>query len=60
MIEFIQTLGKGIVQGFRQFITNDLSSYVPLFILAAIIIIAVKVKSWLHIVISSATLSFRA
>ena len=48
MIEFIQTLGKGIVQGFLQFITNDLSSYVPLFILAAIIIIAVKVKSWLQ------------
>ena len=48
MIEFIQTLGKGIVQGFRQFITNDLSSYVPLFILAAIIIIVVKVKSWLQ------------
>lgn len=48
MIEFIQTLGKGIVQGVRQFITNDLSSYVPLFILAAIIIIAVKVKSWLQ------------
>ena len=48
MIEFIQTLGKGIVQGFRQFITNDLCSYVPLFILAAIIIIVVKVKSWLQ------------
>lgn len=46
MIEFIQTLGKGIVQGIRQFITNDLSSYVPLFILAAIIIIAVKIKAW--------------
>ena len=31
MIEFIQTLGKGIVQGFRQYIDNDLSSYVPLY-----------------------------
>ena len=45
MIEFIQTLGKGIVQGFRQYIDNDLSSYVPLIIIAAVLIIAVKIKS---------------
>ena len=44
MIEFIQTLGKGIVQGFRQYIDNDLSSYVPLFIIAAVLIIAVKIR----------------
>ena len=48
MIEFIQTLGKGIVQGFRQFITNDLNSYVPLFIIAAVLIIAVQIKSWIQ------------
>jgi hypothetical protein len=48
MIEFIQTLGKGIVQGFRQYIDNDLSSYVPLFIIAAVLIIAVKIKSWIQ------------
>ena len=45
MIEFIQTLGKGIVQGFRQYIDNDLSSYVPLFIIAAVLIIAVQIKN---------------
>ncbi len=42
-MEFIQTLGKGITQGFSQFITNDLHSYVPLFIFAAVVIIG----SWL-------------
>ena len=45
MLEFFQTLGKGIVQGFSQFITNDLSSYVPLFIIAAVLIIAVQIKN---------------
>ena len=39
MMEFIQTLGKGITQGFSQFITNDLHNYVPLFIFAAVILI---------------------
>ena len=48
MIEFIQTLSKGIVQGFRQFINNDLSSYVPLFIIAAVLIVAVQIKSWIQ------------
>ncbi len=38
MMEFIQTLGKGITQGFSQFITNDLHNYVPLFIFAAVLI----------------------
>ncbi len=37
---FVQTLGKGIIQGVKQFISNDLQDYVPLFILAALFIIA--------------------
>ena len=37
---FIQTLGKGIIQGVKQFISNDFQDYVPLFIFAAIFIIA--------------------
>ena len=45
MLEFFQTLGKGIVQGFRQYITNDLSSYIPLFVIAAVLIIAVQIKN---------------
>ena len=36
---FFQTLGKGVVQGFKQFVTNDLGNYVPLFIFAAIVLI---------------------
>ena len=36
---FFQTLGKGIVQGIKQFVTNDLGNYVPLFIFAAIVLI---------------------
>ena len=44
MMEFIQTLGKGIVQGFSQFITNDLSSYVPLFIIAAVLLLGMLIK----------------
>ena len=47
MIEFIQTLGKGIVQGFSQFITYDLNSYVPLFIIAAVLLIGMQVKRWI-------------
>ena len=43
-MEFIQTLFKGIIQGISQFITNDLASYVPLFIIAAAILVIVKVK----------------
>ena len=37
---FMQTLGKGVLQGIKQFISNDLQDYVPLFILAAIFIVA--------------------
>ena len=48
MIEFFQTLGKGIVQGCRQYITNNLSSYVPLFIIAAVLLIAVQIKNWIQ------------
>ncbi len=36
---FFQTLGKGVVQGIKQFVTNDLGNYVPLFIFAAIVLI---------------------
>jgi len=36
---FFQTLGKGVVQGIKQFVTNDLENYVPLFIFAAVILI---------------------
>lgn len=39
MMEFIQTLCKGVAQGFSQFITNDLHNYVPLFIFAAVVLI---------------------
>ena len=31
MLEFMQTIGKGIIQGGKQYIDNDLSSYVPFF-----------------------------
>ena len=48
IMEFIQTLGKGIAQGFSQFITNDLSSYVPLFIIAAVLMIGLQIKKWLQ------------
>ena len=38
--QFFKTLGRGIVQGFNQFIDNDLQSYVPLFIIAVVLIVA--------------------
>ena len=38
---FFQTLGKGVVQGIKQFVTNDLENYVPLFIFAAVILIGI-------------------
>jgi hypothetical protein len=47
-MDFFQTLGKGISQGFEQFITNDLASYIPLFLLAAVLIIAVLIRNWIH------------
>ena len=47
MIEFVRTLCKGIAQGFGQFINNDLKSYVPLFVVAAVLIIVVLIKNWI-------------
>jgi hypothetical protein len=47
IMEFIQTLFKGIIQGVSQFITNDLHNYVPLFIFAAAILVIFKVKDWI-------------
>ena len=38
MMEFMQTLGKGIMQGINQFIDNDLHNFIPLFIFAAVLI----------------------
>ena len=37
---FIQTLCKGTVQGVSQFIDNDLKDYIPLFLFAAVAVIA--------------------
>ena len=36
----IQTLGHGILQGFKQYIDNDLSDQLPLVIFAAVAIVA--------------------
>jgi hypothetical protein len=47
-MEFFQTLGKGIAQGFNQFITNDLKSYIPLFIIAAVLLIGVLLRNWIR------------
>ena len=44
MMEFMQTLGKGIVQGFNQFIQNDLKSYIPLFVFAAVVVLFTLLK----------------
>ena len=41
---FIQTLGKGILQGFRQYIDNDLQDQLPLIIFAVVAIAAVVLK----------------
>ena len=45
-MDFFKTLGKGITQGFEQFINNDLENYIPLFIIAAVLIIAVLIRNW--------------
>ena len=45
MIELIQTLAKGVIQGVKQFITNDLESYLPLFIIAGVLIVFVLLKN---------------
>ena len=44
MIEFMQTLGKGFIQGFKQFIDNDLQSYTPLFLFAAVALAVFFIK----------------
>ena len=41
---FIQTLGKGILQGFRQYIDNDLQDQLPLIIFAVVAITAIVLK----------------
>ena len=44
MMEFMQTLGKGFIQGFKQFIDNDLQSYTPLFVIAAVVLAVCLIK----------------
>ena len=44
MIEFMQTLGKGIMQGFNQFIDNDLQTFMPLFVIAAVVLAVFLIK----------------
>ena len=41
---FMQTLGKGILQGIRQYIDNDMKDQLPLIVIAAVVIIAVVLK----------------
>ena len=40
----MQTLGKGILQGIRQYIDNDMKDQLPLIVIAAVVIIAVVWK----------------
>jgi len=49
MIELIQTLAKGVIQGVKQFITNDLEGYLPLFIIAGVLIVFVLLKDLIQI-----------
>jgi hypothetical protein len=44
MIEFLQTLGKGVMQGFNQFIDNDLQDFMPLFVIAAVALAVFLIK----------------
>jgi len=41
---FMQTLGKGIIQGTKQYIDNDLQNYVPLFLFAAVALAVFFIK----------------
>ena len=41
---FMQTLGKGIIQGTKQYIDNDLQNYVPLFLFAAVALAVYFIK----------------
>ena len=38
-MELIQTLAKGVIQGVKQFIANDLETYLPLFVIAGVMIV---------------------
>ena len=44
MIEYMQTVGKVIIQGVREYIDNDLENYIPFFIFAAIFLIASLIR----------------
>ena len=50
MMEFMQTLGKGIMQGFNQFIDNDLQNYMPLFVIAAVVLAVFLIKKIIQII----------
>ena len=50
MIEFMQTLGKGIMQGFNQFIDNDLQTFMPLFVIAAVALAIFFIKKIIQII----------
>ena len=43
---FMQTMGKGIVQGTKQYLNNDLKDQLPLIIFAAVLIAAVLLKKY--------------
>ena len=50
MMEFMQTLGKGIMQGINQFIDNDLQTYMPLFVIAAVVLAVFLIKKIIQII----------
>ena len=50
MIEFMQTLSKGIMQGFNQFIDNDLQTFMPLFVIAAVALAVFFIKKIIQII----------
>ena len=50
MIEFMQTLGKGIMQGLNQFIDNDLQTFMPLFVIAAVALAVFFIKKIIQII----------
>ncbi len=49
-MEFMQTLGKGIMQGLNQFIDNDLQNYMPLFVIAAVVLAVFLIKKIIQII----------
>ena len=50
MIEFFQTLGKGVMQGFNQFINNDLQNFMPLFVIATVALAVFLIKKIIQII----------